>query len=116
MARFFDFVSKKEDTMDRVIFTYLFDSMTKKDYVIKVLESLKDTWPVAIGLLMLVQESDLSDEVINGIATMFMHATETVTDAVQQEKLLKSQDLLRKIQNMSDGDAWSDIDTMINDL
>lgn len=94
----------------------MINRMTKKDYVIKVLESLQDTWPVAIGLLMLVQESDLSDETINGIATMFMHATETVTDAAQQEKLLKSQDLLHRIQNMSDDDTSSDIETMINDL
>jgi hypothetical protein len=63
--------------------------MDKKAYITQVLEMLKEDWPMAQGLLVLVEQNTLSDEVLDALIQMIQSAIADTDNELLKEKLLK---------------------------
>ena len=74
--------------------------MDKKDYILKLLEQLKDTWPMATGLKILVEGNSLSDNSIEWIIQIIETAIQEVKEDEKKEKLSKWAEFLKKLQNI----------------
>lgn len=73
--------------------------MTKKEYILKVLENLKESWPLAPGLLVLVQNWSLDDSTIDALTDIFKEAIKNVADKVKRNELQAGIDKLQEIKN-----------------
>ena len=69
--------------------------MTKKDYIITLLNKLDGIRNMAWPLQTLIQHTDIDDEFIDGLAAMMMEAVHEVSDASNQAKLQSSQNFLK---------------------
>ena len=72
--------------------------MTKKEYILKMLDGLKDSRPMAAGLKLLVEKDVLAAGLIDRLTEIFKNAINTVTDKTQKEKLQKGADFLEKLK------------------
>lgn len=72
--------------------------MTKKEYIINVLEKLQDSRELAPGLLILVQSGDLDDDTIDALTDIFKKAIKTVSDKVKRDELQAWIDKLQAIK------------------
>lgn len=72
--------------------------MTKKEYVIKLLTALDGKWPMAAGLLLLIQHNALSDQTIDALQHIFAESIKSVNNQEAQEILKKSQKFLEKFK------------------
>lgn len=72
--------------------------MTKKDYILKMLDLIKDIFPPAQDLKVLVEWDVVSDQMIDTLVTMLKEVRETITDIAQQEKLDKSIAFMNKLK------------------
>lgn len=72
--------------------------MTKKEYVIKLLTALDGKWPMAAGLLLLIQHNALSDQTIDALQHIFAESIKSVNNQKAQEILKKSQKFLEKLK------------------
>jgi hypothetical protein len=72
--------------------------MSKKDYILKLLDLLKNTWPMASGLRILVEGNALDDNSIDGLISIVENAIDSVENELSKEKLEKSKDFLQKLK------------------
>lgn len=72
--------------------------MDKKAYIIQVLEMLKEDWPMAEGLLVLVEQNTLSDEVLDALIQMIQSAIADTDNELLKEKLLKWKEVFEQIK------------------
>ncbi|MDR0282371.1 MAG: hypothetical protein LBI53_03535 [Candidatus Peribacteria bacterium] len=63
--------------------------MDKKVYLLKLLDSLKEVWPLARGFIVLIENDDLDDEFLEALKTSLESAIHTTTDKFAQAKLQK---------------------------
>ena len=96
--------------------------MTKKDYILKLLEALKDTWPMAQGLKLLVQWNVMSDDLINILTDILTTAINEATNEWQKTKLKKWAEFLEKLkkveleQRKKEEKELSQLDTMLENI
>jgi len=72
--------------------------MSKKDYILKLLDLLKDTWPMAGGIRILVEGNALDDKSIDGLISIIENTVDSVEDNLSKERLQKSKDCLKKLK------------------
>jgi len=72
--------------------------MSKKDYILKLLDLLKDTWPMAEGIRILVEGNVLDDKSIDGLISIIENAINSVDNELSKEKLEKSKEFLQKLK------------------
>lgn len=72
--------------------------MDKKSYIIKVLETIKGDWPMAEGLLVLVQQGNLSEEILDALAQMLDAAIKETNNELLKAKLTQAQQVIQKIK------------------
>lgn len=72
--------------------------MSKKDYVLKVLSVMKDTWPIAEWLSYLVGKNALDDTVLEVLVKILQYSLDKATDEIEKEKLLKAQNIFNKLK------------------
>jgi len=63
--------------------------MTKKDYILKVLDALTGTRPLARGLKILVNGNALDDKTIDNLADIFAKTIDEIEDSEAKTKLQK---------------------------
>lgn len=96
--------------------------MDKKEYVLKVLDSLKDTWALAPGLHLLVENNVFGEQTMDALIEIFRAAIDTVYDEDQKQALQKSLDIAHKIKDLEVSDAQqdakdlADLENMFKDL
>lgn len=93
--------------------------MTKKNYIIAVLDRLDGTWELASALKALIEHTDVDDEFISGIAELLMQAIHEVADDLDKEKLQRSHDFLLYLQKKETDEslsADSELDEMLANL
>ncbi len=94
--------------------------MSKKDYILKVLDALMNYRPLARGLKILVEGNGLNDKTIDSFVDIFSKTIDGVVSAEAHNKLKKSKDALEKIkqiereQHLNDKESLNDLDAMIN--
>ncbi len=74
--------------------------MDKKNYVLKVLNVLKDDRKVAEWLIVLIERNKLDNDVIDAILLILQGAIKQTQDKATKEKLNESQSILRDIKEM----------------
>lgn len=74
--------------------------MTKKEYILKMLDLIKDIFPPAKDFKVLVEGDVVGDEMIDTLVAMLKEVRASITDLAQQEKLDKSVDFLEKLKQV----------------
>ena len=96
--------------------------MTKKEYILKILEALTGYWPLARGLKILVNGNALDDKTINSLVDIFAKIIDTLEDGEAKEKLQKSKNILEKLQkieqeqHLRDQKSLHELDTMMKQI
>jgi hypothetical protein len=96
--------------------------MSKKDYILKVLNALIGYRPLARGLKILVEGNVLNDTTIDSLVDIFTKTIENINDEEAKEKLEKSKNVLEKIkkieqeQHLNDEKSLQELDQMIKDI
>lgn len=73
--------------------------MDKKAYVLKVLELVKDTLPLAAGFYVMIEKTQVSDETLDLLINIFSNTINQINDEKTKNKLEKSRDFLEEIKN-----------------
>ncbi|MEI7919188.1 MAG: hypothetical protein WCH65_03090 [bacterium] len=96
--------------------------MTKKEYILKVLDALNGYWVLANGLKILVEGNALDAATLDGLIDIMTEAINEVNTNEAKEKLQKSKDILEKLkhietqQQLNDEDSLNELDTMIQNI
>jgi len=72
--------------------------MTKKDYILKMLELIKDIFPPAQDLKVLVAGDVVSDGMIDTLVSMLKEVRETITVEAEKAKLDKSIEFMNQLK------------------
>lgn len=93
--------------------------MTKKDYILKILDALMGSWPLARGLKILVEGDALDENTVQKIVDIFAKTIDEIQDSKDKEKLIKSKNALEKLkqieqeQHLRDEKSLGELDKMI---
>ncbi len=96
--------------------------MTKKDYILKVLDALTGYWPLARGLKILIDGNALDDTSIDNLVNILAKAIKEIEDNETKEKLQKSKNVLERIQKIEreqhnrDEKSLDELNNMIKDI
>lgn len=96
--------------------------MDKKNYVIKVLSAIKDSWPIAEGLMYLIEKNSFDDKILDILVTILQESLKKATSEIEKEKLWKANVIFQKIkqseadQNKADQDDITKLEEMIATL
>jgi uncharacterized protein YacL len=74
--------------------------MNKKDYLLKLLASLKDIRPLANRFETIILEGNLDDELIEELLIVIRTAIHEVNDKITREKLQKGVAILEHIKQL----------------
>ncbi len=72
--------------------------MDKKTYVLKVLELVKDTMPLARWLIILLKDVDLDDAFLDTLIQSFQEAIDQIEDDDVKQQLIKSKNFLEALK------------------
>jgi hypothetical protein len=72
--------------------------MDKKQYVLRMLDTLQSIWPLARGLKLLIEAKPLDVMVIDLLITTFTETIKTIDDIQQKESLQKATNFLEKVK------------------
>lgn len=95
--------------------------MTKKDYLIKVLERIWDARPLWKVLLVLWKNWELSDEIIDSLIWFMEEELEKTKDLVKQKKIREWIEFFRRMkeleakEKMENNMRLSEIEDLIDD-
>ena len=93
--------------------------MTKKEYILKILDALMGSWPLARGLKILVEGDALDENTVQKIVDIFAKTIDEIQDSKDKEKLIKSKNALEKLkqieqeQHLRDEKSLGELDKMI---
>jgi len=96
--------------------------MTKKEYILKVLDALTGHRPLARGLKILVDGNALDDATIDSLVDIFAKTIDELQDSEAKEKLQKSKKVLEQLQKIEreqharDQKSLDQLDEMIKEI
>ncbi len=96
--------------------------MTKKEYILKVIDALMGYRPLARGLKILVEGNALDDATIDSLVDIFAKTIDEINDTEAKTKLQKSKDILEKIkkiereQHLHDQKSIQELNQMIGNI
>jgi len=96
--------------------------MTKKEYILKILEALTGYRPLARGLKILVEGNVLDDATIDSIIDIFSKTIDEIKDGETKDKLQKSKNMLEQLkkiereQHLKDQKSLDELDNMIKNI
>lgn len=105
-------------------FYYLYNKniMTKKEYLLKILEQLEPIWDLASGMKVLVQYWALWDDVLDALIWAVESGIHTASSEAAKVKMKKWLDALERMRQMEQQSALQDekqlaeLDKMIEDF
>lgn len=75
--------------------------MTKKDYLLKLLEVVSiDILPIGPDILYLIKNDKVTDDLIDTLYNMFHEYAKTITDKKQKQKIEKTLTFLKKLKTV----------------
>ena len=89
--------------------------MTKKEYIIYLLEDLKDIWNFADSLLGIINKLDDNNELIDKLFIFLKANIEKVNDKKLNEAFLRSKEKLKENIKEEKAEKWED-ESELNDL
>lgn len=96
--------------------------MTKKDYLLKILEQLEPIWELASGLKIVVDQWALWDDVLDtliGAVESGIHSARSEVARVKMKKWLDALERMKEIEKqsaMQDEKELAELDRLIDDF
>ena len=96
--------------------------MTKKDYLLKILEQLEPIWELASGLKVVVEQWALWDDVLNMLIGAVETGIHSAKSEVAKDKMKKWLDALERMKQiekqsaMQDEKELAELDRLIDDF
>ena len=96
--------------------------MSKKEYILKILDSLTGYWSLARGLKILVEGNALDDTTIDSLVDIFAKTIDELQDSEAKTKLEKSKSALEQLkkiereQHVRDEKSLDELDEMIKEI
>lgn len=92
--------------------------MTKKDYILNLLTKLDGTREMAAPLQALIEHTDVDAAFIDGLSALLMQAVHEVSDEIEKNRLLASQDFLKTLQEKEvlDTDDGLELDALLQTI
>lgn len=88
--------------------------MTKKEYLLRLLNHLKSQRPLAQGLLVLVENNVVDDSVLNALVDVFQKLLNQESDEQQKNLLTHSIGFLEKIKRLEKDQKSDDANDLEN--
>ncbi len=88
--------------------------MTKKEYVITVLDKLLTDWPAAAWLKVLIKKDLLDDAILNSIVGTLQEAVHNIWDKIKSKKLQKSIVIMNKIKQAEQNSINKEIEESLS--
>jgi len=82
--------------------------MDKKQYLIKLLDSLSDIWPLAKWFKIILEKWDLDDVIVDMLMDALQWAIHSAKDQISSAKLKKWIDFLQKMKELEIKDKEQD--------
>lgn len=82
--------------------------MTKKEYLLKILEQLESVWDLASGLKVVVEQWALWDDVLDTLIESVESGIHSARSEVTKLKMKKWLDALEKMKQMEEKSAMQD--------
>ncbi len=82
--------------------------MTKKEYLLKVLEQLEPIWDLASGLKIIVEQWALWDDVLDTLIWAVESGIHSARSEVSKLKMKKGLDVLQRMKQMEKQSALQD--------
>lgn len=113
MVRFFVFLKKVYNYASN--FNYFHITMTKKEYLIKLLSKLSGQWAYADGLKIVVEQTNVDDSVVDGLYDVLAQAVSETVDEIKKTSLMKWLHALQHIQEFQqdDDELEKELDTIL---
>ncbi len=95
--------------------------MTKKEYIIAVIDTFPD-WEMWRWIKAMVQNDQLDERTINMLVILLNNAMDKITTAIKESKLIekidtrKNLDKQKQEQAKQDEETLKDLDSKLNDL
>lgn len=82
--------------------------MTKKEFLLKLLDSFKWSWELATNIRILVENDELDSKKIDAIYKIFLNAIDSTNEKDDNDKLKKGINILKKLKEDEDKDSIID--------
>lgn len=83
--------------------------MTKKEYILKLLDVISPTvLPIAWDIRLLIEADEISDELIDSLVLIFKNAIDTTTNQREKEKLEKWVNILNALKQREENSKIQD--------
>ena len=95
--------------------------MTKKEYILAVIDALPD-WEMWRWIKAMVQNDQLEDEALDKLVIIFKKAMDKITDVIQENKMvetiraMESFDKQKEEQAKKDAESLEELDSKLNDI
>lgn len=94
--------------INKIMYLYNKNIMTKREYLLKVLEQLEPVWDLAAGLKIVVEQWALWDDVLDTLIWAVESGIHSVTSERAKEKMKKWLDALARMKQMEQQSALQD--------
>ena len=94
--------------MKSFIYNKTENKMTKKEYLLKILENLESVWDLASGLKVVVEQWALWDDILDTLIESVESGIHSAKSEVSQLKMKKWLDVLTKMKQMEEQSAMQD--------
>lgn len=94
-------------------------NMSKKEFLIKVLEHIWDSWKLGSALLILLKNDELTDEMMTKLIKILDDSLKTVENEHDREKIRKWIQLLKDREQCDQKNMEKDlqaIENLLNDI
>ena len=83
--------------------------MTKQEYILKLLTIIsQDDLPIAKDIRVLIENNEISDELIDTLISMFKNIISTTNSTLEKEKLQKGLNFLNTLQQKEQASKLQD--------
>ncbi len=90
--------------------------MTKKEYLIKILEKLKEYRSLADGILALLEETELDDNIIDWIIKLIENEVKKQTTEKSKQKFTLIKEKIKKIKGQEENEKIKNIDDILEQI
>lgn len=90
--------------------------MTKKEYLIKILEKLKEYRSLADGILALLEETELDDNIIDWIIKLIENEVKKQTTEKSKQKFTLIKETIKKIKGQEENEKIKNIDDILEQI
>lgn len=90
--------------------------MTKKEYLIKILEKLREYRSLADGILALLEETELDENIIDWIIKLIEDEVKKQTTEKSKQTFTLVKETIQKIKKQEENEEIENIDDILNQI